>query len=139
MAESNLGAMTERTIMQALELLPWAMWRGVAIGENVKRMRRLYNPWDPTHKREALTRGTGRSTRILVEALVKVSKGRLVYISAWDFSWENKMVDQARMWADRLGLDPKLVMAYRRAELPIRRRAFFEDCVFTDHYFGGEA
>ena len=127
--------MTRNEIAKAIGFIPFELWRCVAVAENVKQMRGCANLWEPGPKHACLTRRTGRSTEMMLEALVEVSEGREVWIAGWEQSWEEKMVRQVRMWADKLGLDPKLVKPHRRRP---RGPGRDEDNkgVYVDHYMG---
>lgn len=125
-----MAAMTHEQVARALGLMPPELWRCCAVAENVKRGRGLSDFWDPKVKREVLGRGTGRSTSLMVQALVDVSQGKAVTISAYEPSWEAKMVRQIKAWAEKLGLDAKLVYAARRSAGPNHKG------LYVDHYLG---
>lgn len=122
-------------IAKAIGLMPEKLWRCCAVAENIKQMRGCADLWDPGVQRAVTSRRTGRSTAMMVAALEAMSEGTPVWISAYEQSWEEKIVRQVRAWAEKLGLDPKLVMPGRR-----RPRGPGRDDdnkgVYVDHYLG---
>lgn len=128
-------AMTEEQIAKALGFLPFDLWQCVATAENVKKLRGCLDLWENKAKATAMTRGTGRSTQILIAALSELSEGKNVVIAAYDPKWEDKMANQARSWAKKLGLNPDGIQTKRRQ----RRAPDTEDvALYVDHYLGPE-
>lgn len=124
-------------IAKALGLIPSKLWKCIAVAENIRKSQGTIDLWEAQNHHEVLHRGTGRSTAILVRALVDVSKGNPVWISAFQEHWEDKMTRQTQAWAERLGFDPKLVYSLRRS----RNRGVPEGeirGVYVDHYQGGD-
>jgi len=125
--------MTYDEIGKALGLLPSELWEGVAIGENVKKMRGCADLWERGAKDAARTRGTGRTTVMMVGALQAMSEGRAVVVCAYDAAWESKIVRQIKVWAEKLKLDPKLVRGQKRSTSPVGSDGAK---MFVDHYLG---
>jgi hypothetical protein len=124
--------MTHDEIGKALGLLPSELQRCVGVARNVERMKGCADLWDPAVKRSALTRQTGRTTEMLVHALVHASHGELVRLSAHNRAWEAKLVKQARQWATKLKLDTNLIQGSHGANPQGR----YDGQVFVDHYLG---
>lgn len=123
-------------IAKRIGLMPSKLWKCMAVANNIKAMHGQLDLWNCKHHNDLLTRGTGRSTEVLVHALVDVSKGNPVWISAYQAHWEEKMVRQAQAWAERLGFDPKLVYSLRRERERGRHADDDHRGVYVDHYQG---
>jgi len=121
-------------IMKELQLLPWELWEAKAIARNLDVFQpQLGDPWDPKVKRELTTRGIGRTTRILIGCLVEMFKGREVYFSAKDRTWELSCVGQIKKWAERLpGIDPGLIRPHNRGNEQHTRAKGSK--LYVDHY-----
>ena len=123
-------------IAKKLDLMPSKLWRCVAIAKNVQELRGTYDLWNMAHQTDLLTRGTGRTTEVIVRALVEVSRGQPVWLSAHHEHQELDMVRRAQAWAVRLGFDPKLVLSWRRFKFDESQSMRSVDLrgVFVDHY-----
>lgn len=124
--------MTHDEIGKALGLMPSELWRCVAIARNVEKMRGCADLWDEKVKRVVMVRGTGNTTGMLIDALVAVSNGQTVRISAYERAYQNKLVKQAQSWAVKLKLDPKLIVGFDHR--PDHGRD--SQRVWVDHYLG---
>jgi plasmid stabilization system protein ParE len=127
--------MTTEQVAKAIGLIPNRLWKCMAVAENVRKMRGCADLWDTKVQQAVWTRGTGRSTEMMVHALVEMSEGKPVYISAFDAPWEHKIVRQLQVWAEKLELDPKLVHSFRHARERGRRPDDHKG-VYVDHYLG---
>ena len=121
-------------IMQELGLLPWELWEAKAIVFNLENFGPQWgSPWDPRVKRDMLTRGTGRTTKILIGCLVEMFKGREVYFSAKNMDWERDCVGQVKRWAEQLpGIDPDLIRPHRLGNSQHQRAKGSK--LYIDHY-----
>jgi hypothetical protein len=100
--------------MQQLGLLPWDVFRGIAIARNYERMQDQGDIWDSTFQEEVTTKGTGRTTRQMVFALIEVYRGQQVYFSADTAEQEDRMTAQTRDWLSHFGLMRSMCASYRR-------------------------
>jgi len=74
-------------------------------------------------------RQTGRTTRMLLEAVALVSlEQRPVWIAAHNSHYTRELVNRAREMAREVGVDPDLIRRYAPPRLGIT------DPIFRDHY-----
>jgi len=92
--------LTETTIYRELGLRDPEKWAAEA---------RQRNQGSHLPKEEARVRRTGRTTRAIVSALVTISKGKPVVFQAHDQQYARYMANEARGFARRLGLNPRLI------------------------------
>lgn len=86
----------------------------------------FYHPKAPVlEAHSSRERGTGRTTKMLVEAVVQ-SQTKKVAIVGWSISYSYDLTRQARNYACKLGLNPDQIV------LP--NDGWKAEQVFTDHY-----
>ena len=104
---NQMGIVDEADIRDRLGLEEPRKYRVTAIREHLdpNRLRTIHpDKWD-----EALYRQTGRSTQMLVKAMVQLSKGKKVLIRAETPQMEDVLVQKARHMAYQLNLDPERI------------------------------
>lgn len=101
----------ETDIRARLDLDPPEAYRFTAIREHLDphRLRVI----SPEKMGDALFRKTGRSTQMLVKAMVQLSAGKTILIKAETKEMEDRIYDRAQHMACNLGLAPHLVVRHR--------------------------
>lgn len=67
---------------------------------------------DASKEIHVFPRLTGRSTRMICSMLAAISAGRRVSIYAKPQAMEYALKEHAQAWAERLGLNPKLILGH---------------------------
>jgi hypothetical protein len=114
--------MTEAAVMARLGLRPWA--EVVAAAREGSKSRGDRNPQDAL-------RQSGRTWKMLVQAVVASSEGKQVVIEGHCPEYERELRDQARSWCRSCGIDPKLIVQPTRKQLRGKQDRY---TFFTDHY-----
>lgn len=131
--------MTHEDILEGLGLSEPDIYEALMVSRNVEILpTRRGNPIrDRDLRQEILTRGTGRSTRTIVDALRAVSFDRYVCFQAKTSEQAKYLTGKARDFAVQLHLDPSLIEEPHtvvRRGIPISGND--EHCeVFVDHTF----
>lgn len=110
------GALTAEEVQQRLGLLDPDIFALQAIHRNTQESQ-----GDPELRLRDVPRRTGRTKRILIGAMVELSKGNAVYVSASTLHGERQMLDEGRHMARILGLDPEMVKPLRLAHFHIAK------------------
>jgi len=75
-------------------------------------------------------RRSGRTWRMLVEAVVAASEGCQVYIEGHASRYTRELQDRARMWCEACGIDPRFIMSR------VRMDELYATYFFRDHHVG---
>lgn len=99
--------LTVEDIRKALDLVPF---EGFARKQLASLERaRISEMLTAEATTDQAVRNTGRSTRMICSALAVVSAGRPVAIYAKPMLTEHALKDRAQEWAEKLGLNSKLI------------------------------
>lgn len=115
--------LTEQEIMEKLGPRPWHEIQEEARSRAYKQ-KRLIGRLDPQ-------RGSGRTTRTIIRALVSISLGRKVAFGGLDENDAWHVHTQAQRWCEQLGLDPKLIND-KKSKLGEPEPELFVDHAVTD-------
>lgn len=91
--------LTADGVRKALELEPFEGFARKALNSPPSDITLEFGP-----------RRTGRTTRMLCSLLAAASSGRTVSIYAIPLAYENALKEKAREWAERLKINPKLIV-----------------------------
>jgi hypothetical protein len=122
--------MTAANIMELLELKDWGAFAKKARYKNLNDRERT-RTFSKEHLLSEKDRMTGRSTRMLVSALVVMSKGMSVNILGYGSSRNPHSVSSAlrhrlKELADSLGIDPTLVRLIPGADVEFFDHTYWE-------------
>jgi 16S rRNA G1207 methylase RsmC len=103
--------LTAEEVRKALGLVPFEGY--ARKHEHSDAMQRVSEMMSDASKEIIITpRQTGRSTRMICSLLATISSGRPVAIYAKPQSVEHSLKDKAQEWAEKLGLNPKLILGH---------------------------
>lgn len=103
--------LTVEEVRKALELVPF---EGYARKHEYADARQLVSEMMSDASKEIIIIPckTGRSTRMICSMLATISSGRPVAIYAKPQAVEHALKDQAQAWAEKLGLNPRLILGH---------------------------
>ena len=117
-------------VMEALGLEPWKIHEAKAIARNDEIMTKTHGShWRGHVYNEIISRGTGRTTQLLMQGFMHMLRGHPVYVSAYTVTHERCMISTLREWARKLGIDPELAKGCRDRPRP---GEFF---AVVDHFY----
>lgn len=99
--------LTAEEVRRQLELMPFEGYARKILNTPVREA-----VVDGSKEIEIRPRQTGRSTRMICSMLAAISSGRPVALYARPQAMEVALKDRAQEWAERLGLNPKLIMGH---------------------------